>query len=412
MSYTRKMNDYVVYMDTERTALNDRNAPIMQIAMIWVKTDTNEIVNKWESPLPVPANPIISEPGQKHLNKVIRTCKSALPMEHIVRTFLTMARGPEDRQPPEIRGWNFVVYANDEKDRQRADNDEFNTIIHQFGLEDEWIGSWKDKKRVKDVAIGKAWNYWRGDNGGVKRELCNVAFSLGIDVDEKQLHSPLYDCILTAQVDAALDALEENGKPIPELKDFYASRHGEPVKKQVTEDGETPYIMKMKTPKPQQKEFDLGDDGKADDSAKAPVKNTDAIQLLEAHENRPRPKVKYEITYEQAKKMFDDKLAGHGVVVKCPFCKDSNMVLMRSKNVKAEAKGTVDEFFFQCQNDQHKNNGKVMRGGYVEDGMSEDAFPFTMNVDGTKFQKHAEIKMDDGSIYDIKENIVSGVYPA
>jgi hypothetical protein len=53
-----------------------------------------------------------------------------------------------------------------------------------------------------------------------------------------------------------------------------------------------------------------------------------------------------------------------------------------------------------------------MRGGYVEDGMSEDAFPFTMNVDGTKFQKHAEIKMDDGSIYDIKENIVSGVYPA
>ena len=34
-------------------------------------------------------------------------------MEHIVRTFLTMARGPEDRQPPEIRGWNFVVYANE-----------------------------------------------------------------------------------------------------------------------------------------------------------------------------------------------------------------------------------------------------------------------------------------------------------
>ncbi len=408
MSYTRKMNEHVVYMDTERGAVEDKNAPIMQIAMIWVNTNTHEIANQWESPLLVPANPIISEPGQKHLDKVIRTCKSALPTEHIVRTFLMLARGPEDWQPPEIRGWNFVVYPEDTNERKKVDNDEFNTIIHQFGLEDEWIGSWKDKKRVKDVAIGKAWNYWK-DAPKDTRKLCNVAFSLGIDVDTDRLHSPLYDCILTAQVDAILDTLKENDKPIPELKDVYTRK---PVKK-ANEGGGVPYIMKkMKTPKPEQKEFDLGDDGKANDSAKAQIKHTDAIQLLESHENRPRPKVKYEITYEQAKKMFEDKLAGRGVVVKCPFCKDSNMVLMRSKNVKAEAKGTVDEFFFQCQNDQHKNNGKVMRGGYVEDGMSEDAFPFTMNVDGTKFQKHAEIKMDDGSIYDIKENIVSGVYPA
>ena len=190
------------------------------------------------------------------------------------------------------------------------ENRDLPVLKRQFGYEQEWIATAK----IHDIATTRVFHKFptpTKDNGAMPRTLPDVAKALGVPVDVNRLHDPLYDCELTLAVKVALDKVDAGEKTIV-------------------------------TPLP---------------AGKPPVR-TEAVKAIEGDDGQ--------MTYEETKARFNDPKYKK---IRCPVCGGT-----MTARINSRCKGTPDEFFYCCDNPNHKNDAGT--------------YGFSINLDGTKGPQH------------------------